>query len=295
MTQFLSRYFAILAIACMTTAMVQAEEVDSSAAEQASVSVSIDDSEIDAELSPSVAKTDKNTLQVNLQSDGVLSGRLRVNYTTGKMEPADAVVSFVRDDEMMETTHTDDSGHFNVDGLTPGEYTARVSIDEGSTAFYVTVAEYDADAEAESMFMDATLTPTPDYVTGEIISGDMVADGTCLGDECMGCETCGGEIIEEGIVDAGCADGSCGYIEEGYYEEPIYGEEYIVDGGMCGAACGTGCGSSCGGGFGGGCCGGGGGLGSLLGLGGLAGLAGLAGLDNDDKPVSPAHYRRYGW
>lgn len=238
----------------------------------------------------------QETLNVHLQDDGSLAGRLRVFYATGKSEPAEAKISFLKDGDVVNSVKTDDMGHFQLAALEPGEYVAKAAISTGTTDFAINVVEYQEGIDAEAMFLDATLTPTPD---GEIIEGEIIA-----GD----CGSCG-EIVSEGIVDGGyieegivggeIIDGGCGcgteIIGEEIYTEPFvdagYVEEYIdpgyIDTGYVDAGC-------CGGGFtSGGCCGGGGGAigggGRLLGLAALgAAVAIPLALDDDNTPVSPA-------
>ena len=245
------------------------------------------------------APVHSETLKVHLQDDGSLAGRLRVFYATGKSEPAAAKITFLQDGTLVDAAQTDGNGHFQLASLEPGEYVAKAAISTGTTDFTINVVEFQEGVDPEAMFLDATLTPTPD---GEIIEGDVIA-----GD----CGSCG-EIVSEGIVDAGYVDegivggeiiaGDCGCGEVGcgcgeviaepmyeeVYAEPYY-EEYI-DPGYVDAGC-------CGGGFTtGGCCGGGGGGigggGRLLGLAALgAAIAIPLALDDDDPQVvvvSPA-------
>ena len=149
-------------------------------------------------------------------------------------------------------------------GSLPGKYVATASIQEGSTDFDVEVLPHDEDAQPREMFMDATLTPMPEYVEGDIVV------------ETATCSSCGGELVG-GYCDA------CGLFHDelvdpcGCGEDPCCCEEMYPP--MCG-------------GFGGGCCGGGyaggGGLGWLLGAAGLAaGLASLVDDDDDNQPASP--------
>ena len=238
-----------------------------------------------------------NILNVRLQNDGKLSGRLQVLYPTGKSEPADAKVAFSHDGDLVDTIRTDESGHFHVEGLAPGQYIATASVGDASTDFQVQVLEFDPNADPDEMFLEGTLTPLPQ--DGMIVDGGCggCCDGGCGevisepyygGEEIIG-DYVGGDIIGEpmidegyimdgGIVDGGCYDGSCGVVESypmaadtcgcsggGGYYEPVYGFT--------------------GGGGGGG--GRGFGLGGLLGVGGLAaGITALA-IDVDDV-VSPA-------
>ena len=231
--------------------------------------------------------TAADILNVRLQNDGKLSGRLLVLYPTGKSEPADAKVAFSRDGAMVETSRTDESGHFHVAGLQPGEYIATASVGEASTDFQVRILEFDPNADPDEMFLEGTLTPLPQgdvMVDGGLVEGALAGDcGDCggviaeplYGDEVVG-DFVGGDIISEPIMDGGfvmdggCMDGACGYATDmgccgastGGYFEPVYG---------------------CSGGGGGG----GFGLGGLLGVGGLAaGITALA-IDDDDV-VSPA-------
>ena len=237
---------------------------------------------------PQTTTSNSSILNVRLQNDGKLSGRLQMLYPTGKSEPADAKVAFSRDGDLVESIRTDDTGHFHVAGLQPGEYIATASVGEASTDFQVRILEFDPNADPDEMFLEGTLTPLPQ---GDVmVDGGFVDGGGVIGD----CGDCGGDIIAEPyygeevvgdfvggdiisepimdggfVMDGGCYDGSCGMVDQGCgcatsgYFEPVYG---------------------CSGGGGGG----GFGLGGLLGVGGLAaGITALA-IDDDDV-VSPAH------
>ncbi|MEM8680528.1 MAG: carboxypeptidase-like regulatory domain-containing protein [Planctomycetota bacterium] len=125
------------------------------------------------------------TAQVHLDQEGSFSGRFRLVWPTGKTEPADAEVRFTAHGNTIESTQTnEDTGHYLVQGLSPGDYVVTASITEGSTDFNVEVLPFDQDAQPEEMFMDATLTPMPEYVEGEIL----VEDPLCCGEELCGCE-----------------------------------------------------------------------------------------------------------
>ncbi len=191
------------------------------------MTVDFDDARTTSNVDDAAAPARRDSVDVRLHEDGSLSGRLRVLYTTGKMVPADASVAFIQDDQVVQTAHTEADGSFQVDGLEPGKYVAETAIAEGSTTFHVDVYEHDETADEQDMLMDATLTPTPDFVTGEIVSD--------------GCTSCGGDIISEPLV------------EETFVEEGVIYDECAL--GDCGMECGT----SCDGFSGGGCCGGGGG------------------------------------
>lgn len=234
-------------------------------------------SELNVDALANAKADDVEILNVRLQNNGKLSGRLQVYYPTGKSEPATATVAFTQSGQLVSSVTTDDMGHFHVEGLEPGDYTATASMGEASTDFQVKVLAFDEHAAPEEMFLEGTLTPIP--------AGDMVVDGGCV--DC-GCDTCGGEIISEEFVDSGII------VDEA---PMIVDEGFVIDEGMPIADCGCGatpptittgytpsCGT-CGGG------GGGGGFGGrglrLLGIGGLAaGITALA-IDDDD-PVSPA-------
>lgn len=225
--------------------------------------------------------TDVEILNVRLQDNGKLSGRLQVFYPTGKSEPADAKVAFTQSGQLIGSATTDDMGHFHVEGLEPGDYTATASVGEATTDFQVKVLAFDSNAAPEEMFLEGTLTPLPE--------GEVIVDGGCV--DC-GCPDCGGGVIEgevivdEGIVydegiimDEGVPCDSCGI-----GEEIIVDETFVADVGCAAPVSSCGYSQSCG------TCGGGGfggrGLG-LLGIGGLAaGITALA-IDDDD-PVSPA-------
>ena len=247
--------------------------------------LSSDSAESSADLDVDAMATDAaevKILNVRLQDNGNLSGRLQVYYPTGKSEPADAKVAFTQSGQLVSSTRTDDMGHFHVEGLEPGDYTATASVGEASTDFQVKVLAFDENAAPEEMFLEGTLTPVPE----EIMGGEMIVDGGACVD--CGCENCGGEIMEgEVIVDEGIV------YDEGFVDEcTTCGEEVIVEETFtpdmgCGcttpdsgfSSCGT-CGGGGGGGFGGR------GLG-LLGIGGLAaGVTALA-IDDDDA-VSPS-------
>ncbi len=184
-----------------------------------------------------VARPREVVRMVRLTHDGSLQGRVRILYPTGKAVPAEATIAFSRSGQVWGTTKTDGEGMFVAASLSPGLYTATVSIETGSTDFGVNVLPYDSAANVEQMTLNATLTPTPELIPEDTLMSK--------------CPTCGGLLDEHGI----CAH--CG--------EEIVGEEF-VDAMPC-----------CGGGFAGGGFGaGGGGWLPLAGLGGLAGLAGLS-------------------
>jgi hypothetical protein len=198
---------------------------------------------------------------VRLQDNGLLTGRLRIKYPTGKSDPAAAKVVLEQKGKKIDWTQTDESGQFELSGVKEGVYIAKATIDTGEAAFNVRVLPFDAKADEGEMLLDATLTPTPEviYDAGFVDSGAL--PGMCPG--CDGCDSCG-MVVEE-------------------YVEPMMDP------------CAMGCqvAAPCGGGFsGGGCCGGGGGFGrglGLLGLGGLAtGITALALRDDDRPPASPA-------
>ncbi len=220
MALFLKRYFAILGAICVLTAVVRAQEAGSFQPLTAG-----DVTVVETAATPRVA--------VRLQDDGRLSGRLRLTWPTGKVEPADAEIAFLHDGNLVKSAHTDESGQFHVAALEPGQYTAQTSIEQGSTDFSVEVLEFDESASADEMFMDATLTPLPDSVEGNVL-----ADGEIIGEEVIG----------------ECVDGEC-----------LVEEEIIEEMGACNECCGFDSGGCCGGGGGGGGCGGG--------LAGLAGLS----------------------
>ena len=211
--------------------------------------------------------TGNPSVQVHLDDDGSLSGRFRLVWPTGKTEPADAEVRFASQGSPIESTQTNgDTGHFLVEGLTPGDYVATAAIAEGSADFNVEVLPFDEEAQPKEMFMDATLTPMPEHVEGQIV----VEDVPCkkCGDSLVGgyCDECG-EFQEEWIDP--CGEQLCGC------------EMYQP------ACCGF-SDSCCGGGYGGG---GGSPLGWLLGAAGLA--AGIGALadnnNNNNQPVSPVN------
>ncbi|HEY6562925.1 MAG TPA: carboxypeptidase-like regulatory domain-containing protein [Pirellulaceae bacterium] len=192
--------------------------------------------------------------EIMLRESGEFAGRVRVIWPTGKIQPANAEVSFLREGEIIGSAHTDEIGHFQLTGLEPGKYVARASIPEGAKDFEIAVVQHVPEALPSQMFMDATLTPMPDAMGGEI-----------LADTCGGCGMCEDCLATEVIAPMD----EC--MVEPYQEC------------MMGAPCASSCGSDCCGFSGGGCCGGGGmGLGALAGLAGLAGLAALA--DDDDTP-----------
>ncbi len=217
------------------------------------------------------------SLEVRLQNDGKLSGRLQMAYPTGKVEPADAKVSFKQDGDLLETVRTDESGHFHLTGLVPGDYVATATVGESSTDFHVSVLAFDPAADPDEMFLEGTLTPVPG---GELEVEDAAAVDTTLD---VGCEDCGqGDMALEGGCD------TCG---DEIIDDPMMDDGYMMDGGCCDAPMASTCDAgftetSCGG------CGGRGGLlGPALGAAGLAtGIAGLAIDDDDDNNnvVSPS-------
>lgn len=255
-------------------------------------SVVVEDTSVETQTVNS--SSESNILNVRLQNDGKLSGRLQVLYPTGKSEPADAKVAFSHDGDLVDTIRTDESGHFHVQGLEPGQYIATASVGDASTDFQVQVLEFDPNADPDEMFLEGTLTPLPqdgmivdggcggccDCGGGEVISEPYYGGEEIVGDY-YGGDIIGEPIIDEGyvmdggIVDGGCYDGTCGITESipmadtcgcsgGGYYEPVYGF--------------TGGGGGGGGGLG---------IGGLLGVGGLAaGITALA-IDDDDQ-VSPA-------
>jgi len=289
---------AVFALSCSVTfAQNGADLLDDFAAEVDVVASDAIESASDLDVDAlAMDSDDVKILNVRLQDNGKLSGRLQVYYPTGKSEPANAKVAFTQSGQLVSSTRTDDLGHFHVEGLEPGDYTATASLGEASTDFQVKVLAFDENAAPEEMFLEGTLTPIPSDVGGEVI----VDGGGCV--DC-GCSDCGGGIIQdevivnegivydEGIVmDEGIPCDSCGVGEEIIVDESIVYDEGIVD---MGCGCDTGfaptttCGSC-----GGGAVGGGGGIGrrgfgGLLGVGlGAAGLA--AGIADDDDVVSPS-------
>ena len=210
------------------------------------------DMEALADPVPAVEPTSVAPIDVRLQTDGLLAGRFRLMYATGKSEPANATVILARGGESVVTGQTDSTGSFRLAGLEPGAYEGRAIVGEKSAEFSVEVLAYDPAAAPDEMLLQGTLTPIPDAIMAPEL------------------------VLTEEIVPAcgGCGDcGLCGVVAEEVVEAP------------CMAPCAMG--SSCGGGFaGGGCCGGGGWGGGLLGLGGLAaGITALA-LDDDNPPVA---------
>jgi hypothetical protein len=214
---------------------------------------------------------------VRLQEDGLLVGRVRLVYATGKTLPANVDLSFVGTRGDVQATSTGETGSFYVDDLQPGRYVATAALENGSTEFRVNVLPFDEDALPGEMFLDASLSPTPELlpVVDRGVDQPIAVDQSSMvcsecGQTCNFPE-CGGAICED------CGELVCGECME----------EVPCD--TCNApqmACG------CGGG-GGGCCGGGGGGGG--GFGGFLGAAGLAAgitalaLSGDDnrQPVSP--------
>ncbi len=223
--------------------------------------------DVDALAPATEQANDVKIINVRLQDNGQLSGRLQVYYPTGKSEPADAKVAFSQQGQLVSSTRTDETGHFHLTGLEPGDYTATASVGEASTDFQVKILAFDENAAPEEMFLEGTLTPIPTDDAGT----ELIVDT-----DAANCDSCG-EVIDGEFLD----------------EEIIMGEECYVD--ECMADMGCECApmdsgfSSCG------TCGGGGGgwLGGLLGAGGLAtGIAALAIDDDDDnnnnRPVSPS-------
>lgn len=289
MTKWLQASAKLAVVLCCSVAFAQdgADLLDDFAASVDVVTSDSSESAADLDVDALAPNADDSVkiLNVRLQDNGKLSGRLQVYYPTGKSEPADAKVAFTQSGQLISSTRTDDMGHFHVEGLEPGDYTATASVGEASTDFQVKVLAFDENAAPEEMFLEGTLTPIPE----EIVGGEMIVDGGGCVD--CGCNSCGGEIIQEEVIvdegivyDEGIVMDQGVVMDEGYVVE----ETFTPDMG-CGCAapvssgfssCGT-----CGGGGGGGFIGGRG-LG-LLGIGGLA--AGITALAiDDDTPVSPA-------
>lgn len=301
--KFMKWFTASAGIVCLLAAVSlgQSEDLLSDFATEDVVqtdNVVVEEAAVETQTVASTSNAD--ILNVRLQNDGKLSGRLQVLYPTGKSEPADAKVAFSQDGGLVDTIRTDESGHFHVQGLEPGQYIATASVGDASTDFQVQVLEFDPNADPDEMFLEGTLTPLP--------QDELILDGGFdggFGGDCGGCCGCGGgEVISEPYYGGEEIIGD--YVGGDIIGEPIYDEGYVVDGGIVDGGCSTcgvesfappvdACGCSGGGGYyepvygftGGGGGGRGFGIGGLLGVGGLAaGVTALA-IDDDDV-VSPA-------
>lgn len=204
------------------------------------------------------------SLSVRLQDDGQLVGGVRVVYPDGKSSQVDAKMVLRGQDGVVGETSTDQTGAFRMADVAPGEYTANVSLANGSVDFQVVVQPYDQDALPGEMYLDASFSPTPELMPAE----EPVQDSTSM--VCVECgqtcsfPECGGAICED------CGELVCGECIE---EVPCE----ICDAPQMDCCCASsGC-DSCGGV-------GGGGFGWLGAAGLAAGLTALALNDSGDRP-----------
>ena len=209
---------------------------------------------------------------VRLQEDGELIGRVRLVYATGKSFPVDAELTFSGEQGVVQKATTDERGIFHVANLNAGRYVATAAIAQGSANFRVNLLPYDEEAMPGEMFLDASLSPTPEIVPVEAETADEPTPADPAAMVCSECRKacnfpeCGGAICDD------CGELVCGACLK------------KVSCDMCNApqmACG------CSGGGGGGCCGGGGF--GWLGVAGLTvGITAIAIGDGDARvPVSP--------
>lgn len=98
---------------------------------------------------------------VRLHVDANLVGRVRLSRNPGKPTPVNADIAFFHEGSLVDSTHTNESGYFQLTNLTPGDYTATIVTRGGSTEIGVKVRPFDEDATPEEMLLDLILELEP--------------------------------------------------------------------------------------------------------------------------------------
>ncbi len=112
---------------------------------------------------------------VSLRVDGNLAGRVCTMDATGQRTPARARVALVRNGQIVGSTRSDETGHFQVPGIRPGVYSVIAVGNDGFGAFAVHVLPFDRGAvldntrpfdggsAADPSLLDITMVPFSDY------------------------------------------------------------------------------------------------------------------------------------